>query len=112
MITESVNKISVSQKVRAYFQILKFRLSFLVAFSGAIAFILASYSVDYFKLLILVIGGITITGAANIINQIKEIEFDKLMKRTKDRPLPTGVMTVQESIVYAFVLGIIGFVLH
>ena len=68
------------------------------------AFILASYSVDYVKLIVLIIGGITITGAANIINQIKEVEYDKLMNRTKERPLPMGVMTVQESVIYAVIL--------
>ena len=104
MLTYSTNNISFGQKAKAYYQILKFRLSFLVAFSGAMAFILASYSVDYVKLIVLIIGGITITGAANIINQIKEVEYDKLMNRTKERPLPMGVMTVQESVIYAVIL--------
>jgi protoheme IX farnesyltransferase len=45
-----------------------------------------------------------ITGAANIVNQIKEIELDKLMKRTAGRPLPTGRLSVTEASIYCLIL--------
>jgi protoheme IX farnesyltransferase len=106
------NNLSVVQKLKVYVQILKLRLSLLVAFSGAMAFILASYNVNMLKLSVLILGGIAITGAANIINQIKEVEFDRLMKRTKDRPLPMGFMSIKESAVYSVLLIVFGFALH
>jgi len=108
----SSSDVPFAEKVKGYVQILKFRLSFLVAFSGAMAFIVASHSVNYFQLVLFVIGGFLVTGSANIINQIKEIEFDKLMKRTKDRPLPTGVLNKQEAGIFSLVLGVVGLSIH
>ena len=48
------NDVTLSEKIKGYLQILKFRLSFLVAFSGAMAFIVASHAVNYVNLLLFV----------------------------------------------------------
>ena len=53
-------------------------------------------------------GGLAVTGAANTINQIYEVERDKLMKRTANRPLPQGVLNVREAWVFTVVLGGLG----
>ena len=108
----SSNDVSFSAKLQGYVQILKFRLSFLVAFSGAMAFIVASQSVNYLSLFLFVFGGFLVTTSANIINQISEVEFDKLMKRTKDRPLPTGVLNKKEAAIYSLILGSLGLAIH
>jgi protoheme IX farnesyltransferase len=65
-------------------------------------------SQDYFTLAMLCIGSFLITGAANTINQIKEKEYDKLMKRTAGRPLPTGALSNQEATIYTLLLALIG----
>src|SRR6188474_1835535 len=100
MLTQRVEKeIPVSgfvHKVKAYFQLLKFRLSLTIAFSCAIGFLLGSSDRDWFQVLLVMLGGILVTGAANIINQIIEKDFDKLMKRTAKRPLPTNTISVKE----------------
>lgn len=108
----SSDNITLAEKIKGYAQILKFRLSFLVAFSGAMAFIVASNSVNYLNLTLFVVGGFFVTAAANIINQIKEVEFDKLMKRTQDRPLPTGVLNKKEAAVFCVILGVVGLLIH
>ncbi len=105
---------SFSFKARQYFALLKFRLSAFVVFSGAFGFMLAkplAISQDYFTLAMLCIGSFLITGAANTINQIKEKEYDKLMKRTAGRPLPTGALSKQEATIYTLLLALIGTVL-
>ena len=115
MLIEEVNKInySVVEKIKAYFQLLKFRLSFLVTFSGGIAFLLASRGeTDWNALMLFSIAGFMVTGSANIINQIIEIDTDKLMKRTMNRPLPTGVLSVQEAALFSVALGVAGIVMH
>jgi len=102
---------SFSFKARQYFALLKFRLSAFVVFSGAFGFMLAkplAISQDYFTLAMLCIGSFLITGAANTINQIKEKEYDKLMKRTAGRPLPTGALSNQEATIYTLLLALIG----
>jgi heme o synthase len=96
----------IGGKVRALFDILKFRLASLVAFSGAFGYSLAVDVLDWPKLILFCLGAIGITGAANIINQIIEKDLDRLMNRTANRPLPAGRLSVQEAIVWAVVLGV------
>ncbi len=82
--------LKVGDKVKALFELLKFRLAFLIAFSGAMGYSLGASSVSWGKIVLFCIASIGITGAANIINQILEIDLDKMMKRTENRPLPSG----------------------
>jgi protoheme IX farnesyltransferase len=96
----------VQNKVKALFELLKFRLAALVAFSGAFGYSLAVQKIDWLLFGLFFIASIGITGAANIINQIIEKDLDKLMRRTENRPLPSGRVTVQEAIVWGFVLGV------
>ncbi|MCP9768811.1 protoheme IX farnesyltransferase [Lacihabitans sp. LS3-19] len=103
----SIN-ISFSEKLRAYFDLTKFRLSITVVFSSCFGFTLASNDVNYFHLFLFGIAAFSITAAANIINQIKEIELDKLMSRTENRPLPSGRLSVSEAIYFGTSLGLFG----
>ncbi len=104
MIAGEVNRIgtltAVIAKTRAFAEMLKFRLSLLVAFSCAFGFVLASGELNWFKLTMLFIGGFLLSGASIVINQIKEKEYDKLMTRTMNRPLPTERVSVQEAGVF------------
>jgi protoheme IX farnesyltransferase len=96
-------------KARAYFDLLKFRLSFTVVFSGAIGYLLAAKQpIDWMHMLIFCIGGFLVTGASNIINQIIEVDLDKLMRRTANRPLPTGRLSIVEAAVFASIIGFAG----
>lgn len=101
--------IGTGGKAKAYYELLKFRLSALVAFSGAFGYSLAIQKIDWEKIILISLGGFFITGAANIVNQIKEIELDKLMKRTQNRPLPTGRLSVNEAAVFCLILFAIAF---
>jgi protoheme IX farnesyltransferase len=49
-----------------------------------------------------------ITGAANAVNQVLEVEFDRLMKRTVNRPLPNGRISKERAIVFVAVLLFVG----
>ena len=96
----------LGEKVKALFELLKFRLAALVTFSGAFGYSLAAKSVDWPQLILFCLASVGITGAANIINQIIEKDLDKLMKRTMNRPLPSGRLTVQEAMIWAVLLGL------
>jgi protoheme IX farnesyltransferase len=90
-------------KARAYVQLLKFRLSLLVAFSCAFGFVLASGSINFSTLFMLFLGGFLLSGASVTINQVIEKDYDKLMTRTMNRPLPTGRVSNQEAIIFSIV---------
>ncbi|PRY04948.1 protoheme IX farnesyltransferase [Pontibacter ummariensis] len=98
----------MAQKAKAYFQLLKFRLSFTVAFSSAIGYILGFPGASYLNIALVMLGGLLVTGSANIINQIIERDLDKQMKRTAKRPLPTGELSVAEAAVFCVLLGMAG----
>ncbi len=84
-------------KAKAYFEILKFRLSFLVAFSCAFGYTLGTRQFSWLTLAMLFIGGFLLSGASVIVNQIIEKDLDKVMTRTMNRPLPTMRLSVQEA---------------
>jgi heme o synthase len=98
----------VLAKAKAYFELLKFRLSFLVAFSCAFGYVLASPRTSWLTLVMLFVGGFLLSGAAVIVNQILEKDLDSLMKRTMNRPLPTMRVSIQESITFSLICMLSG----
>lgn len=100
----------ITMKLKSYYELLKVRLSFLVAFSSGFGYILGSHgNIAWSNLLIFCFGGFLVSGGAITINQIIEIEYDKVMKRTMDRPLPTNRVGKVEASVFAILLLFIGF---
>lgn len=92
-------------------KLIKFRLSFLVVFSASISFLIGSKvngEIVWKNWLWLIIGGFLVTAAANGFNEIIEKDLDKLMRRTADRPLPSGKMTNGQALVLSLFMGIAG----
>lgn len=112
MIAENTENIVISPslalRIRGYIALFKFRLASLVVFSGGIGYALGAETVDYSLLALFAVAGLLVTGSSNTINQILEKDIDKLMNRTRNRPLPTGVITVREAIVFAVLTGSVG----
>ena len=97
-------------KAKAYWELLKFRLSMLVAFSCAFGFTLASPNINWTTLMMLFVGGFLLSGSSIAINQVVERDLDKLMTRTMNRPLPTGRLSVAEALGFSaicFLLSIL-----
>ena len=97
----------IKERIGVLFELLKFRLASLIAFSGAMGYCLGAKEVETGKLILFIIASIAVTGAANIINQILEKDFDKLMRRTANRPLPSRRITVDQAIIWAVFLGLV-----
>jgi len=91
-----------------YGQLFKLRLASLVVLSAALAFLIGSTTIDYTKLWLLVLGGFLVTGSSNALNQIYERRTDKIMKRTRMRPLPDSRMSLTESLVVTIAAGLLG----
>jgi protoheme IX farnesyltransferase len=100
---------SAGQKLKDYIQLGKLRLSLTVVFSAGMAYLIASdQPTNWGTFVALLIGGLLITLSANAINQMLEVPFDALMKRTANRPLPAGRMLATEAMLYAIFTGLIG----
>ena len=97
-------------KIEDYKQLIKFTLSFTVVFSSVISYMLAPNVIEYdlLSIVLLFVGGMLVTGSANAINQITEKDTDAIMKRTGNRPVASGRMSVQEATAFAFIAAIVG----
>lgn len=104
------SSLAVASRVRDYSQLMKFNLTFMVAFSSVVGFWLAAPRDEFsvLKVLLLFLAGILVTGSANAINQLLERSTDKLMARTSVRPLPTGRVSVPEAVILASVASVGG----
>lgn len=106
----SVTASVLSAKPKAYVELLKLRLSILVAFSGGVGFYLASNEAwSLWKFLLFFLAGLLVTGAANTFNQLIEKNSDALMSRTLGRPLPSGRLSVSEVFLFGIVTALSGF---
>jgi len=100
-------------KVKDYFQLIKFTLSFMVVFSTVVSFLIAPNEEIYVRnkiisVLLLFVAGMLVTGAANAINQVLEKNSDALMKRTAQRPVASGRMSENEATAFAAIAGLLG----
>jgi len=89
-------------------QLTKVGLSLSVVFSSVAGYLLAVDSINYTTLFLLSLGGYLTVGASNAFNQIIEREEDAVMTRTKNRPLPTGRMSVTTAFVIATLFALLG----
>jgi heme o synthase len=96
-------------KIKDYLQLIKLNLSLLVLASSLVGYIIIpELEVNWIKVCWLFLGGLLVTSAANASNQLLEIESDKLMKRTKERPIPElriGKIEAFIFIILSLVLG-------
>jgi protoheme IX farnesyltransferase len=99
----------VKQKLRDYYQLMKFTLSFTVVFSSVVCYLLApGISFSWEAVLLLFVSGMLITGSANAINQVVEKDTDAMMKRTSSRPVAAGRMSADEGWTFALIAGTVG----
>ena len=88
--------------------LIKHRLSFSVVFSSVCSYLIAFDVFSLTTFLLLVIGGFFVVGSSNGFNQIIERRRDALMTRTSSRPLPSGVMTVNQALIICSFLSLLG----
>jgi protoheme IX farnesyltransferase len=101
-------KITLKGFISDFKQLTKVGLSLSVVFSAVAGYLLATQTVDVITVIQLSIGGYLMVGASNAFNQVIEKDTDALMKRTKNRPLPTGRMKVSTALIIAFSFTIFG----
>ena len=89
--------------------LVKGRLTSMVVFTSVIAYLLSSqFTASLASVVLLAIGGFFIAGASNIFNEILEKDYDKLMKRTMNRPIAAGRLSVSSAVMIAGFMALIG----
>ena len=87
----------------------KARLSLLVIITTFVGFCMASgSSFDWVRLFHAVFGTTLAAAAAAVLNQRIETNVDRLMERTRHRPLPAGRMKPAAALVLGIALGVAG----
>jgi heme o synthase len=92
-------------------EITKAGLAISVVFSSVIGYLLGfsnEYPFSWLTLFLLVLGGYCMVGASNVFNQIIEKDLDALMDRTKNRPVPSGTISVFHAQILGFSLTAVG----
>jgi protoheme IX farnesyltransferase len=107
---ERSSSFKIASKLQDIKLLIKFNLSFMVVFSAVISYLLAPKvtQYDWKAIMILFVGGMLVTGSANAINQVVEKDTDAMMKRTANRPIAAGRMSVKEGWIFAILTGTAG----
>ncbi len=101
-------KVNIVRIIDDFKEITKARLSISVVFSSIIGYLLGAETIEVSVLILLTIGGYLAVGASNTFNQIIEKDVDGHMKRTMNRPLPTGRMSVNTALIIGIACTIAG----
>lgn len=97
-------------KMRDIAALYKMRLTIIVVLSAFLGYLMGAETVDWKVIITLVVGGILLTGGSNGFNQVLERQWDALMHRTMNRPIPTGRLTPLEAGVISVVSAAIGII--
>ena len=99
---------SLGAKARAYLALTKPRVIELLLITTLPTMILAQGGIpDLWLVLATLIGGAFSAGAANSFNCYIDTDIDKIMGRTKNRPLVTGQLSGTEALWFSWILGTI-----
>jgi len=94
------------RKIGAYVALTKPRVIELLLVVTAPTMILAARGLpDLWLLLATLIGGAMSAGSAGAFNCYIDRDIDRVMKRTKNRPLVTGELSDREALIFAYALG-------
>ena len=88
-----------------YIALLKPRVMILVVFTALVGIIAAPVDVHPFTILVSIIFIALGGGASGALNMWYESDIDSLMRRTRNRPIPTGKITGDEAKAFGFALA-------
>ncbi|HVC72019.1 MAG TPA: heme o synthase [Acidimicrobiales bacterium] len=98
-------------KIRSYVALTKPRIIELLLVTTLPTMFVARRGVPPVGLMLAtLLGGALAAGGANAINMVVDRDIDKLMHRTRNRPLVTGAMTPRAALVFALSLEAVAFV--
>ncbi|UDF13377.1 heme o synthase [Antiquaquibacter oligotrophicus] len=104
-------RIGVIRKVKAYVALTKPRVIELLLVTTAPVMILAAQGIpNLWLVLATLVGGTLSASSANAFNCYIDRDIDRVMNRTKNRPLVTGELTDREALAFAWITGAVSIV--
>jgi heme o synthase len=104
-------RVSVGSRVGAYVALTKPRIIELLLITTLPTMIVARRGMPPVWLMgATLLGGALAAGGANAINMFVDRDIDKLMHRTRKRPLVTGAVTPRRALIFAITLEVVAFI--
>jgi protoheme IX farnesyltransferase len=97
----------IKENIKVYSELCKMKISFFSALSAATGFIMASYKFSA-EIFLLISGVFVLACGSSALNQYQERKVDALMKRTKKRPLPMGIIKPVRAFYFSLMLIVSG----
>jgi protoheme IX farnesyltransferase len=101
---------TLRERLTAYVALTKPRIIELLLVTTVPAMVLAARGLPRLDLVAwTLLGGALAAGSANAINQYLEQDIDRLMSRTRRRPLPAHQVGPEDALVFGLALGVVAF---
>jgi len=95
-----------SGSVRAYYELMKPKIVYLLDFTALTAFLVAAPSINLVRLVAVIVAGTLASGGAGALNCYLDRDVDRTMGRTSWRPIPQGEISPHNALLFG--LGLIG----
>ena len=98
-----------TSKSQAYFELTKPGITFMILVSTALGYFLGGAGIlNYHHLILTLLGSCLVSSGSGVLNHYAELESDRLMYRTRYRPLPAGIILEKQAIIFGLFLILLG----
>lgn len=92
-----------------YLELAKARLASMVVLTAVVGYVVAARGASTLGMIVITAVGTALAAfGANIFNQVMETERDRLMERTRNRPMPAGRVTRRTALTWAWASSLAG----
>ena len=93
----------------AYYELTKPNITFMILISTAVGYFIGGNGIsDYQHFILTLLGSCMISSGAGALNHFAESESDKVMYRTSLRPIPAGIISSKNAMIFGVALILIG----
>lgn len=94
-------KSKLRTRFKSYLELSKLKIMIPVTLTGFTGYFIFDPHLSI-KTFLVSFGILLLATSASVLNQIQEVDLDSKMKRTHDRPIPSGKISLQQAIVFFF----------
>jgi protoheme IX farnesyltransferase len=100
---------TISLKFKSYWKLIKSLQTFLLLLTGITGFVSSKCPYISWEMTSLLIISLFLTiSGTTVFNMAFDRDIDAKMNRTKDRPIPSGIISVKEAVTFGIILNLIG----
>ena len=104
--------LQAQSQLSAFFELTKPRITMLILVSTALGYYLGNTgNTNIYNFFLTMFGTALLSGGAGAINHYVERDLDKLMDRTKSRPIPSGLIEAPTALYFGLIISLLGFLI-